>query len=70
MLLSPWARERFSPEDYDSRHEIVLQDARETWWKQGYEEGKAAGLQAVPYNGPLDSAPSARTRQKAREGHC
>jgi hypothetical protein len=24
-----------TPEDYDARHEIVEQDARETWWKQG-----------------------------------
>jgi hypothetical protein len=24
-----------TPEGYDARHEIVEQDARETWWKQG-----------------------------------
>jgi hypothetical protein len=31
-----------APEDHDARHEIIEQDARETWWKQGYEQGRAA----------------------------
>jgi hypothetical protein len=44
-----------TPEDYDARHEIVEQDAWETWWKQGYEEGRVAGRrEATPWNGPLD----------------
>jgi hypothetical protein len=44
-----------TPDDYDARHEVVEQDARDTWWKQGYEEGKAAGRrEATPYDGPLD----------------
>jgi hypothetical protein len=44
-----------TPGDYDARHEIVEQAARETWWKHGFEEGKAAGRrEAMPCNGPLD----------------
>jgi hypothetical protein len=44
-----------TPEDYDARHEIVEQDARETWRRAGYEEGLAVGRrEAMPYNGPLD----------------
>jgi hypothetical protein len=44
-----------TPAEYDVRHEIVEQDARETWWKQGFEEGKAAGIRlAAEFCGPLD----------------
>jgi hypothetical protein len=44
-----------TPDDYEARIEIIEQDARETWWKQGYEEGKAGGRpEAAPYNAPLD----------------
>jgi hypothetical protein len=33
--------------------QVVKQDARETWRKQGYEAGRAAGRrEATPYNGP------------------
>jgi hypothetical protein len=44
-----------TPEDYDARHEIFEQGARETWRRAGFEEGLAAGRrEATPYNGPLD----------------
>jgi hypothetical protein len=45
-----------TPADYEARAEIVEADARETWFKQGYEEGRRRGLAscACSYNGPLD----------------
>jgi hypothetical protein len=44
-----------TPEDYEARHEIVEQDARETWWKQGYEEGRQRGLsEAAAFDGQID----------------
>jgi hypothetical protein len=53
-LRTRWVKAE-TPEDYDARYEIVEQEARETWWKQGYQEGRAAGRrEAMPYNGPLD----------------
>jgi hypothetical protein len=32
-----------TPDDYDARHEIVEQDARETWFRRGFEEGRQHG---------------------------
>jgi hypothetical protein len=32
-----------TPADYEARHEIVEQDARETWFNQGFEEGRQKG---------------------------
>jgi hypothetical protein len=39
-----------TPEEYDARHEVIERDARETWFRQGFE----AGRRALPYSGPLD----------------
>jgi hypothetical protein len=32
-----------TPADYEARHEIVEQDARDTWFRQGFEEGRQQG---------------------------
>jgi hypothetical protein len=52
------------PEDYDARHEIVEQDARETWRRSGYEAGLAAGRSFFPSG----LASSLRMKQGYQEG--
>jgi hypothetical protein len=41
-----------TPADFEARHEIVEQDARQAWFKRGYEAGRQDC--PCPHHGPLD----------------